>query len=86
MHTHSTLQYGQLTYLEFHFKTVTKVNSLAGVQLQKGNYVLSLFRLDFSATEKDWGQNGPPPNLAISSQIMLKLGMEILWVEIFSNW
>ena len=31
------------------------------------------------------GQNGPPPNLAISSQMTMKLGKGILWAEIFTN-
>ena len=32
------------------------------------------------------GENSSPPNLAISSQMMMKLGMDILWVKILSNW
>ena len=28
---------------------------------------------------------GAPPNLAISSQMTMKLGKDILWVEIFTN-
>ena len=38
----------------------------------------------FSHLEKTWGQkmSPPPPNLAFSSQLM-KLGMQILKVEIF---
>ena len=32
------------------------------------------------------GQNGPfPPNLAISRQMTMKLGKDILWVEIVTN-
>ena len=31
------------------------------------------------------GQNGTPPNLAFSSQMTMKLGKGILWVEIFTN-
>ena len=31
------------------------------------------------------GQNGLPPNLAISSQMTMKLGKDILWGEIFIN-
>ena len=31
------------------------------------------------------GQNGPPPNLAISRQMTMKLGKDILWVEILTN-
>ena len=31
------------------------------------------------------GAKWPPPNLAISSQITMKLGRDILWVEIFAN-
>ena len=27
----------------------------------------------------------PPPNLTISSQMMMKLGKNIIWVEIFTN-
>ena len=46
--------------------------------------VIALFGLGCFPTEKDG--NGPPPNLAIWSQMMMKLGMDILWVEIFSNW
>ena len=30
------------------------------------------------------GQNSSPPNLAISGQIMMKLGKDIPWVEIFT--
>ena len=38
------------------------------------------------ASLRDWGggQNAPP-NLAISSQMMMKVGKNILWVEIFTN-
>ena len=32
------------------------------------------------------GQNDPSPNLAVSSQITVKLGKGIPWVEIFTNW
>ena len=32
------------------------------------------------------GQFGPPLNLAISSQITMKLGKDILWVETVTNW
>ena len=47
---------------------------------------LTLFGLGFSPTQKDWGGYfGPPPNLAISGQMMMKLGKDILWVEIFTN-
>ena len=28
---------------------------------------------------------GAPPNLTISSQMMMKLGKDIIWVEIFTN-
>ena len=42
------------------------------------------------ATLKRLGGGGeakcPPPNLAISSQMTMKLGKYILWVEIFGNW
>ena len=31
------------------------------------------------------GQNGPPLDVAISSQMMMKLSKDILWVEIFRN-
>ena len=31
------------------------------------------------------GHFGPPPNLAISSQITIKFGKGVLWVEIFTN-
>ena len=31
------------------------------------------------------GEKCPPPNLAISNQMTLKLGKDILWVEIFTN-
>ena len=31
------------------------------------------------------GHFGPPPNLAISSQITITLGKDILWVQIFTN-
>ena len=27
----------------------------------------------------------PPPNLVISSQMMMKFGKDILWLEIFTN-
>ena len=44
-------------------------------------------RMGFLATKKtgDEEQNGPSPNLAISSQMTMKLGKDILWVEIFTN-
>ena len=32
------------------------------------------------------GQNAPLPNLPFSSQMPIKLGKGILWVEIFTNW
>ena len=41
------------------------------------------------ANLKNWGEGGkmaPSPNLAISSQITMKLGKDILWVEIFTYW
>ena len=47
---------------------------------------LTLFGLDFG---QDWGGGhfGPLlPILATSSQMMMKLGKKILWVEIFTNW
>ena len=31
------------------------------------------------------GAKWPPPNLAISSQMTMKRGKDILWVEIFTN-
>ena len=31
------------------------------------------------------GKMAQPPNLAISSQMTMKLGKGILWIEIFSN-
>ena len=45
---------------------------------------LTLFELGFFPTKKDWG-GGHPPNFAISSQMMMKLDMNLLWIEIFSN-
>ena len=48
---------------------------------------LTPFRLGFCQPKKTWGGggNGPLPNVAISSQMMMKLGKGILWVEIFRN-
>ena len=41
------------------------------------------------ANLKDWGggilPSLPPPKLAISSQMTMKHGKDILWVEIFTN-
>ena len=38
---------------------------------------------------KSWGGGGvakwPPPDMAISSQMAMKLGMGTLWVRIFTN-
>ena len=34
---------------------------------------------------KDRGAKCPPPNFAISSQMTMKLGKDILWVETFTN-
>ena len=31
------------------------------------------------------GKMAPPPNLAISSEMTMKFGKGILWVEIFTN-
>ena len=31
------------------------------------------------------GAQNAPPNLAISTQMTMKLGKDILWVEIFTN-
>ena len=39
----------------------------------------------FANLRKLGRQNGPPPNLAVSSQMTMKLGKGILWVEIFEN-
>ena len=46
-------------------------------------YVLTLFGL--ANLKRLGGQNGPLPNFAISSQMTMKLGKVILWVEIFTN-
>ena len=49
---------------------------------------LTLFGLGFLPTQKNFGgggQNGPPPNMAISSHMMMKLDKDIQWVEIFRN-
>ena len=42
---------------------------------------LTPFRLGFCQPKK----TGPAPNMAISRQMMMKLGKDILWVEIFRN-
>ena len=50
---------------------------------------LTLFGLGILPTYKDWGEGVkmvPPPNLAIRSQMRMKLDKDILWVEIFTNW
>ena len=50
---------------------------------------LNLFGLGFCQPKKtgEGGQNAPPPlpNLAISNQMTMKVGKNILWVEIFTN-
>ena len=47
---------------------------------------LTLFGLGFCQPKKTGGGAFPPPrNFAISSQMTMKLGKDILWVEIFSN-
>ena len=51
---------------------------------------LNLFGLGFCKPKKTGGLKclpppPPPPNLAISSQITMKPGKDILWVEIFTN-
>ena len=41
---------------------------------------------ELSANLKDWGAKMlPPPNLAISSQMTMKLGRDILWIKILTN-
>ena len=47
---------------------------------------LTLLDRAFSQLRKTGRGNGPPPNLTISSQMMMKPGVHILWVKIFSNW
>ena len=37
----------------------------------------------FANLKRLGGQNGLPPNLAISSQMTMKLGKDITWEEIF---
>ena len=39
----------------------------------------------FANLKRLGGHFGPPPNLAISSQMTMKLSKGILWVEIFTN-
>ena len=46
---------------------------------------LTLFGLAFCQPKKTGEPFPPPPNLAISSQMTMKLGKDILWGEIFTN-
>ena len=39
----------------------------------------------FANLERLEGHFGPPPNLAISSQMTMKLGKNVLWIKIFTN-
>ena len=46
----------------------------------------TLFGLGFFCQPiKTGGQNAPPPDFSISSQMTMKLGKDILWGEIFVN-
>ena len=49
---------------------------------EKGFHTISVY---FCQPKKTGGHFGSPPNLAISSQKMMKRGKGILWVEIFTN-
>ena len=39
----------------------------------------------FADLKRLWGPKWPPPNLTVSGQMTMKLGKDILWVEIFAN-
>ena len=65
-----------------------------GVNLNLKNYIsiscgvtelLTLFGLGFCQHKKTWGAKYPPPNLAISSQMTMKLGKGMLCVGVFTN-
>ena len=52
--------------------------------------LVSSFFMRFLTAFQDWGGGGgakcPSPNLAISGQMTVKLGRDILLVGIFTNW
>ena len=49
--------------------------------------ILTLFGLGCCQPKETGRGRGkvPPPNLAVSNQMTIKLGNSILWVEIFTN-
>ena len=52
------------------------------------NLINSVYTRLFANLKRLGGGGGgqyPPPKLAISSQMMMKLGKDVLWVEIFTN-
>ena len=52
-------------------------------RINRAKGVLTQFGLGFLPT---WGGGKmPPPNLAFSSQMTMKVGKDILWVEIVTN-
>ena len=74
-----------LKYGSKEVKSVRKTKVRIFSRMDRINWSISALLTDFRGEAFQPPPPPPPPNLAISSQMTMKLGKDILWVEIFTN-